>query len=68
MIAEFSNMSKATLNRRFNESVGMSPMNYVLSCRVAKAKELLADGNVNKTEIANICGFYDTAHMNKYVR
>jgi AraC-like DNA-binding protein len=67
-ISEVCNMSKATLNRRFNESVGMSPMNYVLSCRIAKARELLAEGVVNKTEIANICGFYDTAHMNKYIK
>ena len=64
-IAAFSNMSKATLNRRFCESVGMSPMNYVTACRVQKAKQMLDDGIVSKTEIAQICGFYDTAHMNK---
>ena len=64
-ISEFANMSKATLNRRFCESIGTSPMNYVTACRVKKAKQLLCDDNISKTEIAQICGFYDTSHMNK---
>ncbi len=66
-IAAFGNMSKATLNRYFKVLLGVSPMNYVLECRVAKAKELLLTGVYSKTEIAGMCGFYDTAHMNKYI-
>lgn len=66
-IAAYGNMSKATLNRYFKELLGVSPMNYVLECRVAKARELLLTGQYSKTEIAAVCGFYDTAHMNKYI-
>lgn len=66
-IAAFANMSKATLNRHFKETLGLSPMNYVLNCRLARARELIAEGVLSKTDIAQICGFYDTAHMNKYI-
>ena len=66
-IAAFANMSKATLNRHFKEIIGESPMNYVLTCRITRAREMLSAGERSKTEIAQLCGFYDTAHMNKYV-
>lgn len=66
-IAEYGNMSAATLNRRFRLFLNMSPMEYVTECRVKKAEELTARGNMNKAEIANACGFYDSSHMNKYI-
>ncbi|MBQ8409585.1 MAG: AraC family transcriptional regulator [Clostridia bacterium] len=62
-----AHMSTATLNRRFRSSVGMSPIEYILSCRVARAKELISESNIRRTDIAQICGFYDVAHMNKYL-
>ena len=65
-IAKVGNMSIASLNRKFKEYLGLSPMQYVIKCRIAKAKELLDQKNLSKTEIAQICGFYDLVHMNKY--
>lgn len=64
-IAQFGNMSTATLNRRFKEFLGVSPMQYVMDCRVSCAKELLEEKKLSKTEIAQLCGFYDLVHMNK---
>jgi AraC-like DNA-binding protein/quercetin dioxygenase-like cupin family protein len=66
-IAKIANMSKATLNRHFKTTVGLSPMIYILKTRVSKALELLSEGKVSKTEIAQMCGFYDVSHMNKYL-
>ena len=66
-LCEQSHMSAATLNRRFRSAVGQSPMEYVLSVRVARAKELISEGKLSRTEIALSCGFYDLAHMNKYL-
>lgn len=66
-LSAYAGMSSSTLNRHFRDMVGTSPMDYVLSCRVSRAKELLKEGNLSKTEIAGICGFYDIAHMNKYL-
>lgn len=67
-LAAYSKMSTATLNRRFREVVGSSPMSYVLSCRISRAREMMAEGRFNRTEIAQACGFYDLAHMNKYLK
>ena len=67
-LAEYAKMSTATLNRRFREVLGSSPMTYVLSCRISRARELMADGTLSRTEVAQMCGFYDLAHMNKYLK
>lgn len=67
-IAAFGNMSVATLTRRFRRVLGRSPMEYVLACRVARARELLAEQRHSKSEVAQLCGFYDSAHMNRNFR
>jgi len=64
-IAKFGNMSTATLNRRFREYLNISPMEYVTKCRVNLARELIDEKKCTKAEIAQICGFYDSVHMNK---
>lgn len=66
-IAKYSNMSISTLNRRFKKSLNMTPMQYVINCRVQEARELIEQNKYSKTEIAQLCGFYDLAHMNKYI-
>ena len=66
-LCERVHTSPATLNRRFREAVGQSPMEYVLASRISRARELLEEGRMSRTEIAYACGFYDLAHMNKYL-
>ena len=66
-LAAKANMSTATLNRHFREVLNVSPMQYVTACRISRARELLAQGTQNKTEIAQSCGFFDVSHMNKYL-
>lgn len=64
-VAALGNISTATLNRRFREAIDMTPMEYLIKCRTAAARELLRQNTYSKAEIAQMCGFYDTAHMNK---
>ncbi len=66
-LAAKANMSVATLNRHFRDALHLSPMQYVMQCRLARARELLAKGAQSKTEIAQLCGFFDVSHMNKYL-
>ena len=66
-LAAFSNMSISTLNRRFARVLNTTVMQYVLQCRLEKARRLLEDGKLSKADIAAECGFYDSAHMNKYL-
>lgn len=67
-LSAFANMSRATLNRRFRDSLGMSPMSYVTECRISRARELALTGEYSKAQVAQMCGFYDTAHLNKYYK
>ena len=67
LLAAKANMSKSTLNRHFERNLHISPMQYVMECRLEKAKTLLSQGTLSKTEIAHLCGFFDISHMNKYL-
>lgn len=67
LLAEKANMSTATLSRHFREVVHTSPMQYVTACRISLARELIAEGKMSKSEIAQSCGFFDVSHMNKYL-
>ncbi len=67
VLSRYAHVSAATLNRQFREAVMQTPMQYVTACRIAKAKRLIAEGQSNRTEIAQACGFYDSSHMNKYL-
>ena len=67
LLAAKANMSKSTLNRHFAKILHTSPMQYVMKCRLEKARTLLSQAKLSKTEIAQLCGFFDIAHMNKYL-
>lgn len=59
-----ANMSKSSLNRMFKNELGLSPMEYVIRQRLAKAKELLlATRSVKESCFAS--GFAD---VNYFVR
>lgn len=58
-------MSRSTFVRQFRRVTGMAPMAYCRQCRVAAARELLATGNYSKAAVAQMCGFYDSSHMQK---
>lgn len=66
-LMQITNMSRTTLHRHFKKIVKMTPLQYVLHCRITMAQMLLAKGEMSKTDIAQKCGFFDTSHMNKYL-
>lgn len=61
-------MSCATFNRHFKQMLGIPPMEYVVKCRVQRALILIDENRLSKTEIALMCGFYDSSHMDKYIK
>lgn len=67
-LMQIANMSRPTLHRRFKEITRMTPLEYVIKCRVAAARQLLSQGQLSRTEIAQKCGFFDTSHMNKHLK
>ena len=67
-MAELSHMSLSSFRRFFQKHTAMSPMQYVMMCRVDLVKRLLAEGRLSRAQIAAACGFYDISHMNKYLQ
>lgn len=64
-LVRISKMSRPTFNRHFKNTVGKTPVRYILDCRINAARSLLSEGKLSKTEIAYQCGFYDVSHMDK---
>lgn len=67
-LAKIAHMSTSTLNRHFVNITGLSPMKYVLECRIKKAENLIVKKAMSKTDVAQACGFYDISHMNKHLK
>ena len=66
-LADIANMSVSTLNRYFIKLLGTTPGAYIITKRIEAAKALIAENKYSKTEIAHMCGFYDSSHMDKYM-
>lgn len=63
-LSRISNMSKYSLIRQFENSLGLSPHQYIINLRVNYAKNLLK-GNKSFSEIAVESVFYDQSHFIK---
>jgi AraC-like DNA-binding protein len=57
IISDAVGMSRATLQRKFKNSVGVPPMSYISSWRMAKAYQLLKHSNLSHEDIADVIGF-----------
>lgn len=62
-LAKKFNISVSTLSHRFRAVTGVSVMDYLLSCRIAFAKRMLADTDMRVGEIVEKCGFCDMSNF-----
>lgn len=60
-VARHVAMSTRTLARRFAAVLGLTPVQYILQCRVEQAKRLLARPGNSLRRVAIECGFSDEA-------
>jgi AraC-like DNA-binding protein len=65
--ADAAGVSKFTLLRRFRRVVGTTPHAYLVMLRIARARELLADG-APPAQVALEAGFSDQAHLGRWFR
>lgn len=65
MLAKKLNMSRSTYIRHFEMLCNCSPAEYILKCRIKKAKQLLKYSDFKIVDIAMQCGFYDSSHFVK---
>jgi transcriptional regulator GlxA family with amidase domain len=62
-LCELLAMSRRQLERRFLRSIGISPMQYRMQLRLARARWLLTHTDMPVQDIAAECGFSDATHF-----
>ena len=64
-LARECSLSAGHFARAFRRSTGLSPHQWLVWCRVEKARGLLRDGGLSLAEIARACGFADQSHFTR---
>ena len=64
-LADLAKLSRSHFCRAFKASTGLAPHRWQLQARIAKAKELLLEGEVPLAQIAVATGFADHAHFTR---
>ena len=64
-LADMVSLNASYLSALFKKETGMTYTEYVMFCRLEKAKELLADTGKGIAEIADAVGYHDTRHFSK---
>jgi transcriptional regulator GlxA family with amidase domain len=62
-VAAQAGLSARTLNRRFHEKTGQTPMQWVVAVRIRRAQELLQSTDLGVDHIAHLVGFASPAHF-----
>ena len=66
-LASIAQMSPHYFAQRFKQATGMSPHQFVIRCRVERAKQLLKQGR-SIAETALLVGFVDQSHLNRHFK
>ena len=66
-IANVANMSKFHFIRQFRQQFGITPHQYVLSCRVNLARRIIESGK-SLNQAAFEAGFADDSHLNRHFK
>jgi AraC family transcriptional regulator len=67
-LASLAALSASHFARAFKLSTGMAPHEYLLNCRIARARQLLLNRSTPLAEVALLSGFCDQAHMTRCFR
>ena len=67
-LAQVVHISKRACFRLFQETLHMTPMEYIRSCRLQKAGQMLAESDLSVTQIADSCGLGSSSYFGKVFR
>jgi len=68
VLAGIAGLSMYHFARAFKQSEGMTPHEYLIQCRVQRAKDLLAETDLPLSEVALASGFSDQSHCARRFR
>lgn len=66
--AEELDLSRRQIERLFNRYLGITPVRYMNDLRLQRGRALLAETDMNVTEVAIACGYASTSHFSKSFR
>ena len=67
-MASVSNLSTSHLTRLFKQTKGISLYQYVIRCRIDRAKQLLKHEQLAIADIATRVGFSDQSHLTHHFK
>lgn len=70
-VSELANnvsLSPSYFLKMFKKSANTTPTEYIISIRLANAKQLLSESNFSVVQIAEMCGFNDASYFSHYFR
>ncbi len=67
-LAGYLGLSRYYFCRLFKQSTGLSPYQYVIQCRVERAKYLLRRGGLSLGDVALACGFTHQSHLHRHFK
>jgi AraC-like DNA-binding protein len=65
LLAQKVDMSRSAFAARFKDLTGSSPLDYITSWRMHKAKSILKIGNTSIVDVANLVGYQSEAAFSK---
>ena len=67
-LAAVVQMSGHYFSQLFKQSTGITPHQYVIRCRIERAKELLMQGKLTIADVAKVVGFVDQSHFHRHFK
>ncbi len=67
-LADLAQMSLSHFSRLFKQSTGCSPHQFLIKCRVERAKELLVKSELSITDITYQVGFANQGHLTSHFK
>ncbi len=64
-VARACNLSRGYFIQAFRETTGMTPYQWLIAERIARARELLRRSEASLSEVAISCGFADQSHFTR---
>lgn len=67
-LAAIAQMSAHYFSQLFKQSTGITPHQYVIGCRIERAKELLMQRELTIADVAKVVGFVDQSHFHRHFK
>lgn len=67
-LARSVSMSVSHFRAQFKQSLGITPHQFLIQCRIERAKQLLTAGNLPINDVALSVGFADQSHLTRHMR